>query len=197
MLPVSAGLILFSAPVVRVMFERGEFDPAATTAVATCLAAYAVGLVPMAAYYVVTRTYYALHDMRTPVATGAGMVGLNAVLAYVLMRAFGVAGIAMATTVVSFVNVGLLLWLLGRSLHQLDVRPLLSDLLRTGAACAVAMGVWALVMRMSLPVAIGRFDEALRLLTAGAAAAAVYLGACVALRVEGVGLLRSMLRRSS
>jgi putative peptidoglycan lipid II flippase len=197
MLPVSAGLVLFSVPVVRLMFERGEFDPGATTAVAACLAAYAAGLVPMAAYYVVTRTYYALHNMRTPVATGAGMVGLNAILAFILMRAFGVAGIALATTVASFVNIGLLLWLLRRGLERLEGRRMLSDLLRVAGATVLAMGVWWLLYRAGVPAGAGRFDEALRLLVAAGAAALTYLAACVALRVEGVGLLRSMISRAS
>jgi putative peptidoglycan lipid II flippase len=88
-LPVSAAFVVFAVPLVGLVFQRGEFGPAATAAVAACLAAYAAGLVPMAAYYVITRTFYALHDMRTPVAIGVAMVGLNAILDYVLCRSWG------------------------------------------------------------------------------------------------------------
>lgn len=196
MLPVSAGLMLFAVSIVRLLFERGEFDPAATAVVASCLAAYAAGLVPMAAYYVVTRTYYALHDMRTPVATGAGMVGLNAVLVYVFMRSWGVSGIAGATATTSAINVGLLLWLLRRTLGALDGRRLLSGAARTLLATAVAMGAWWALLRANVPgVGDHRLAEAVRFLAAAGAAAALYVAACMVLRLDEVELLRAILRR--
>jgi putative peptidoglycan lipid II flippase len=198
MLPVSAGLMLFSVPVVRVMFERGEFSPAATIVVASCLTAYAAGLVPMAAYYVITRTYYALHNMRTPVITGVAMVALNAALAYLLMPVLGVAGIALATTVVGLVNVGLLLWLLRGSLGHLELTRLLAGALRIVPATALAMALWWVVMQAGLPgLGAGRLAEALHLVCAAGVAAAAYLAVCLALRVDEIGLLRSLGRRSS
>lgn len=198
MLPVSAGLVAFAQPIVRLMFERGEFDFAATAVVAACLSAYAIGLVPMAAYYVITRAYYALHNMRTPVLTGAWMVGLNAVLAFTFMRLWGVAGIALATAIVSFVNVGLLLILLNRALGSLEARRIASAAVRIGAATAVSLAVWGLVMRVGLGwLAGGQLMFGLVLAASAGLAALVYLGVCLVLRVEELDLLRSLLRRPS
>jgi putative peptidoglycan lipid II flippase len=198
MLPVSAGLIAFARPIVQLLFERGEFTPAATAAVAATLAAYAVGLVPMAAYYVITRAYYALHDMRTPVLTGAGMVGLNAVLAVVFMRLWGVAGIALATAVVTFVNVGVLLVRLQRALGSMDARRIASTAARVGLASGVALGVWGLIMRMGAGwLAGGDLALALGLCVAAGLAALVYLRVCGLLGVEELDLLRVLVRRSA
>src|SRR5439155_1595931 len=66
-LPVTALVLALREPLVRLLFQRGEFGPVATRAVAATLGGYAVGLPAIAAYYVVTRTYYALQDMVTPV----------------------------------------------------------------------------------------------------------------------------------
>jgi putative peptidoglycan lipid II flippase len=198
MLPVSAGLVAFAHPIVRLMFERGEFDPAATAVVAACLSAYAIGLVPMAAYYVITRTYYALHNMRTPVLTGAGMVGLNAVLAVAFMRLWGVAGIALATAIVSFVNVGLLLILLNRALGSIEGRRIASAAVRIGAATAVSLAAWGLFMRVGLDGhAAGQPVSALVLAGAAGLAAVAYLVVCRVLRVEELDLLQSLFRRPS
>jgi putative peptidoglycan lipid II flippase len=198
MLPVSVGMIVFATPLVRVVFQRGQFGPEATIVVAACVAAYAVGLVPMAAYYVITRTYYALQNMRTPVATGGWMVGLNAILAYVFMRAWGATGIALATAVVSFVNVGLLFWLLRRSLGLLEGRRLVGTTLRIGLATAVAIGVGKVVETFgSSSLHLGRFTGAFVLTAAVGMAAGAYLAACMVLRVNEVGLLRRMVRRAS
>ncbi|MGH2403051.1 MAG: murein biosynthesis integral membrane protein MurJ [bacterium] len=196
MLPVSATLVTFAQPVIRLVFERGEFGPAATVTVAACLAAYAVGLVPMAAYYVVTRAFYALHNMRTPVAIGGVMVALNAVLAYMLMRTLGVFGIALASAIVAFVNAGLLLAILHRTLGPLDCARIARLALRTGLATALAVGAAWWVMGLGLwGLGQASLREAFRLGAALAAAAVLYVAACVVLRVEEVGLLRDLVRR--
>ncbi|HYM92215.1 MAG TPA: murein biosynthesis integral membrane protein MurJ, partial [bacterium] len=70
MVPVMAAMLALSEPLVRVVFQRGAFAPQATHAVALGLIGFAVGSVPYAAYYIVTRTFYAMHDTRTPVRIG-------------------------------------------------------------------------------------------------------------------------------
>src|SRR5207244_7612306 len=94
-LPVTALVLALREPLVRLLFQRGEFGPVATRAVAATLGGYAVGLPAIAAYYVVTRTYYALQDMVTPVRIGVAMVILNGVLEYALRRVWGVLGIGL------------------------------------------------------------------------------------------------------
>ena len=193
--PVSALLVVFAAPVVRLVFERGEFGPDATATVAACLAAYAVGLLPMAAYYVVTRTFYALQNMRTPVTIGAAMVALNAALAYTLMSVLSVAGIALATAIVAFVNLALLLALLRRSLGSLDGRRIAWTAARVAVATLVAVAAGWWVLRAGPWHPAGWPGQLLALGIALAVAAIIYLGVCILLRVEEVGLLRDVLRR--
>ena len=54
-------------PIVRVIFERGRFLPSDTEAVAMALMGYAPGLVGYSAVKVLSPTFYALRDSRTPV----------------------------------------------------------------------------------------------------------------------------------
>lgn len=193
-LPVSVGLVVFAQPVVRLVFERGEFGPATTAAVSACMAAYAAGLVPMAAYYVVTRAYYAMRDMRTPVAVGAAMVVLNAGLAYALMRAWGVAGIALAAAAVALANVAVLLALLSARLGALEGRRIIGTGLRVGLATALAIGAgWWLAGLWSSWPGTGWLADAAALGSGGTAAVLIYLGACALLRVDEVGLLRGLM----
>jgi putative peptidoglycan lipid II flippase len=197
-LPVSAGFVVFATPLIRLVFERGEFGPGATEVVAACLAAYAVGLVPMAGYYIVTRTFYALQNMRTPVAVGGAMVLLNAVLAYALMKGHGVPGIALATALVAFVNLGLLLAILHRTLGPIEIRRIANTAVRTGASAAVALaaGWWA--TRLSpWGLGQGRLEDAVRLAGGLGAAAVLYLAGCLVLRVDEMRLVRDLVRRRS
>jgi len=190
-LPVAAFAVALSEPLIRLLFERGLFTGAATRAVADATAAYALGLPAIAASYVVTRAYYALHDMATPVRVGVWMIGLNALLDYVLMRLWGATGIAVATSLVATANVATLLVLLRRRLGSVEGRTLASTAARGTLAAAISAGVMVAASRAVPPSA------ALQLLAGGVAGAAIYL---LLSRMLGVGELDAawgMVRRKS
>lgn len=195
-LPVVALLLALAEPVVRLLFERGEFTPAATAAVAGALRGYALGLGAVAVYYVITRAFYALADMGTPVKVGGGMIALNALLAYLLMGPFGATGIALATSIVNIVNVALLLWLLRRRLGTFEGRRTFS----TGARAAVA-AVLAGVAALGVSLFVGdrgaadALSTAALLAAAGGVGVAVYLAASWGMRVEEIRAVRDLLRR--
>ncbi len=190
MMPVTVAMLASSHLIVRVVYQRGVFGPAATSAVAWALVGFAVGTVPYAAYYIVTRTYYALHDTRTPVRVGLYMIGLNAVGDVVLMRWWGHTGIALSTSIVAFANVLWLLWLLRSRLSGLGVRRLLDTVVRTG--CAALVQAAAMVAVLRLLQASGAPDRFLGALIALAAAliagGLVYLGTCALLGVRELGV---------
>jgi putative peptidoglycan lipid II flippase len=195
-LPISAGLVVFAAPVIRLVFQRGEFGPEATATVAAGLSAYAVGLVPMAGYYVVTRSFYALQNMRTPVVIGAWMVALNAALAYALMSALGVPGIALATAIVAFVNVALLILALRQTLGRLDGARIARTAARAAVATILAVTAgWWVFRAGPWHAATDLAGQVLALGTTVCAAGVVYLAACAVLRLEEVRLLSDLLRR--
>lgn len=197
MMPVMTAMLVASDLIVRVIFQRGAFAPAATHAVALGLVGFAVGTVPYAAYYIVTRTYYALHDTRTPVRIGVYMMFLNALGDYVLMQSLGHTGIALATSLVAVTNVGWLLWLLRSRLGGVDGRSILWTAGRTVLA-AVAMAAAMLgTFRFLAPVVdTARFAGALsELALALAVGGVVYLAACRLVGVQELALAGLMRRR--
>ncbi|MDQ7819607.1 MAG: murein biosynthesis integral membrane protein MurJ [Armatimonadota bacterium] len=190
-LPVAALAVALREPLVRIIFQRGEFGPHATQAVAGALAGYAVGLPAIAGYYVVTRTLYALQDMATPVRTGVAMIALNAVLDVVFMRWWGVVGIAAATSVVAVVNLALMLAALRGHLGRLDGRRILATAGRAALAAALGGGVMVPVAGAagsSGPVSAGAAA------LAAACGLAAYVGVCRVLRVAELGLVVALLR---
>ena len=193
MMPVMAATFAASDLMVRVLFQRGMFEPGATHAVAAALVAFSVGTVPYAAYYIVTRTYYALHDMRTPVRVGVFMIVLNAAGNLVLMRWFGYLGISLCTSLVSVVNVGVLLWLLRGRLGRLGGREIGLAAVRTAAASAALAAAMLLTLRvLGRVISPAHLEGALvELVAALAVGGAVYLGACAALGVRELELLRA------
>lgn len=97
-LPIAALLIACAHPLVRVAFQRGAFHAQDTAVVARVLAMYAIQI----PFFVTSRVFYRflLAMLRTDLVLYCGVInlGLDVVLNLLLMRWYGVAGIALATS---------------------------------------------------------------------------------------------------
>ena len=155
-IPATAGLIALGVPIVRVILERGEFGPRDTQAVALALMAYAPGLVGYSAVKLLSPTFYALRDSRTPVIISVVSVLINALLNVLLVRTYGFAGLAAGTALASLLNAVLLLTLLHRRLGGVDGARLLSTVVRiTVASVAMGAAAWATHGWLSARVFVG------------------------------------------
>src|SRR6266498_5112698 len=85
-LPAAALLAILRLPVLRLLYQRGQFDATSTALTAGALGFYALGLVAFAAAEILVRTFYAMRDTRTPVYIGIGAVLLNIALGWTLLR---------------------------------------------------------------------------------------------------------------
>ncbi|BDA87063.1 putative lipid II flippase MurJ [Aureimonas sp. SA4125] len=122
--PAAVALFLIPEPIIRLIYERGAFDAATTTAVAAVLGLYALGLPAFVLIKVFSPGYFAREDTRTPMLiTGASALA-NIVLSVILFNFYAEQGIALATTLAGWLNALLLFEGLRRKgLWQLD-RPL-------------------------------------------------------------------------
>jgi putative peptidoglycan lipid II flippase len=121
-IPAAVGLIALSGPMTNVLFERGQFDLAARHGVISAIIFFAVGLPAFAAIKVVVGVFYALKDTATPTKAAVWCMALNIVLNLILMGPLKHGGLALATSLASFVNVGALVWVLRKRLGKLDGR---------------------------------------------------------------------------
>ena len=178
--PATIGLMVLATPIVRVIFERGAFTPDATMATAAALRFYAIGLLGYSVVRIVSPTFYAIGENRTPVKVSVVTVIVNAALNLMLVRVLGFRGLALGTSIAALVNAALLIILLRRRLDGIEGPRVFASFLRIlvasvamGAAAAgveIALGVWlpgnALVLqmiRLSAAIAV-----ALLVLAAGA-----------------------------
>lgn len=98
-LPISVILILIPGPIVKIFFERGAFDAEASFFTANILRYYGIGLPAMAIYPLITRVYYSIRDMITPVVISILALILNVVADLLLIPTMGVAGVALGTSI--------------------------------------------------------------------------------------------------
>lgn len=121
--PAAAALVAMPQPVIQILFERGAFGPADTSATAAALAAFALGLPSFVLIKVFSPGYFAREDTRTPmIFAGIGMV-TNVIGSLILFSQIGHVGIAIASAVAGWVNAGLLcMTLLKRGQYAPDAR---------------------------------------------------------------------------
>ncbi len=143
-LPAIVGLIVFGAPILHVLFERGAFTRPVTLLTAKVLTAYAVGLGFYVANRILVPAFYAMHDTWSPVLLGITAVGINIGGSLLLMGPLGPAGLALATAIASAGNFTLLLTRLQRRIGSLDLRALAHAGIRVAAVC-LAMATWGLL----------------------------------------------------
>ncbi len=142
-IPAAVGLAALSVPIVRVIYQRGEFNNQSTSLVASALIFYATALPAFAASEVLIRAFYAMQDTRTPVVVGLITVALNIALSatFVLVLGWGHAALAGAFSIANNLEAALLLVLLGRRWGQLDPTGRLRRSVRRSLVGAGVMGL--------------------------------------------------------
>jgi putative peptidoglycan lipid II flippase len=170
--PAAVGLFVLANPIVRLLFERGEFLPIDTINTATALQCYAVGLIGYSAGRILSPLFFALGHSRVPVELTALTVLVNIVISIVLVPTFGFPALAIGASVAAIVNGAISLTFLRDLLGGIGGRRLLSTFLRiTVAALAMAIVIelvgramsavfpesafWFQAARLTLAVSIG------------------------------------------
>lgn len=186
-LPAAVGLVVLREPIIGLIYERGEFTAYDTQQTATALAYYCIGLAAYAAVKVLTPAYYALEDVRIPVAVALFSVALNYGLNWYLIHqlAWDHAGLALSTSMVAVLNFVLLFWFMSNKTNGLQGRRLAGSLAKILAAAA-GMGVACFAASQWLENTLGRefWGRAGTVLGAVLIGVATLYGLCVLLRVS-------------
>ena len=195
--PSMLGLIVLREPIVRLLFERGEFTALDTTRTANALGIYAAGLLGFALVKVLAQGFFAMQDTRTPVIISASSMLLNIALNFALVGPLGYMGLALATTISFTLNAVLLFTFLGMRVNRLWDGPMASSLAKTVVASTLAM-VAAWGVHRVLEGVIGHEALAARAaLVMGPIACAVIIFAAVAAMTRSTEFadFTTMLRR--
>ena len=141
MLPLTAIFVALALPIVKLVYERAQFDDNAARQVAPLLMAYGLGLLFYLARDVLVRVFYALGDGETPFRISIINIFLNAILDFLLVKAFAAPGLVMATIGVNIVSMLIFLWLLNKRLNGLPLLEWSKSLLGLSIATILASAV--------------------------------------------------------
>jgi putative peptidoglycan lipid II flippase len=196
LVPASVVSAVLAEPIVRLVYQRGEFTPHQTTVVAGALAAFSAGLTFNGAMLMLNRTFFSLQSNWVPTLVALANLGVNAGLDAVFYR-FGVWGIPLSTSAVNLAGTVALIAVLQRREQRI---PLAATARATALVCVASallagfsFGVWD-----GLDHALGRSFGAqlVSLVVALGAGAGFYLICCNLLGVRELQALLSLRRRS-
>ncbi len=136
-------LVVLAQPIVRLLFERGQFTAASTDRATLALMCLAPGLVAFSTVNILARAFYALGDTKTPMQISLVSLALNVALAGALVVPLRQGGLGVANTVTSIGNCWLLLFALRKKMGKLEMESLRKPfLLLLGAGVLAGIAAW-------------------------------------------------------
>ncbi len=191
LVPASAAAAVLATPIVRLLYQHEHFTAADTPIVASCLAAFALGLTFNGTMLMLNRGFFSLQSPWIPSWVALGNLGVNAGLDAAFYR-FGIWGIPLSTSLVNIAGTWALLVLFRRRMGGFELsetaRSFVLVTVASAVLAAVAWAGWYLLdsgLGRSLPAQIFTLGFALAL------GYAAFFGAC---RLLGVRELETMLR---
>jgi putative peptidoglycan lipid II flippase len=195
-LPATAGLIALRLPILRVLFQGGEFRAADTAATAGVLATLSAGLFFFASVRVLVPAFYALQDTRLPVLAALADCAAFLAACFLLVPGGGLPAIGLASSAAAAVNVVILVWALRRREGRLGGREVVRSFGRSVAAAAVMGAVLVVADRAIDPAAMRGLPAAAALFALVVGGAALFWGCARLLgATEPAELLRIARRR--
>jgi len=194
MIPSTVAVIVLGKPIVRLFFERGEFTAARSTPMTTTtFVCYSLGLVCYGGTKVITQAFYSLKDTKTPVKIGLVVVAANIILDLVLVRFWGLAGLALATTFSSAIGLVLLGLTLRDRIGDIGFKSIVSMSAKLLVATLVMGAGMYLISSVLEPYAARFPGKVLQVGAAGGAGLLLLLGISYILKVREVTFVVGML----
>lgn len=154
-IPSSIGLIVLGLPIIQVLLQHGAYTLDSATHTAIPLAFFAVGLTGLSSVEILTRSFYALRDSKTPVIVSISQFVFKIALSLLLIQAagwglqWGLGGLALSTSIAGLLEAFVMLWLLQERIGGLQLRQLGIFSARVMLA-SLAMGFGLLIIRFLL-----------------------------------------------
>ena len=146
--PVATILIVLRIPAVRLVYGTDIFDWQATVQTGYILSAFALGVIFQSSTALLARSFYALHDTRTPVVVSIISIFIIIFTDYLLVIVFGFPAwaLALAFSIGSFFQSAVLFYLINRKILKKPIE----DLIKPVVKVLVAAFVSGLFMRFLL-----------------------------------------------
>ncbi len=196
MIPATAGLMILSYPIIKLLFERYNFSPGDTEKVAYILLFHSLGLIFFGLLMILNRIFYAFKNVKTPLKVAGLSIIVNLILDWVFIKFIGVGGLALSTSLVALCNVVILIVILRKKVGNFGGRRIFISYGKIFAAAIVMSavlyflwkwlgnfayrGLWPLILLLFLVIFVG---------------AGIYIACTVLFRMEEVKFVFGLFKK--
>lgn len=145
LIPSTIGVFMLRAQIVRLLLGSGFFGWEQTIATARTLGFFAVALVFSGLIPLLSRSFYAWQDTKTPTTVGVVSAFISLASGFLLSRELGVAGLAFGFVIGSVLNAGVLYSILKERVPEINEQ----EILVPAAKMVIASSVMAVVVQFS------------------------------------------------
>lgn len=159
-IPAMMGLIILHRPIIRFLFEWGNFNSEDIDQTAPILLVFSIALPFYSLSTFATRGFHAIKDMRTPYKLAIFIFIMNIILSLSLMFTLGTLGLAMANVISAIVNAVCLQRLLEK--NSPFFRPdgfLQSIFIISMASCAMGLCAWSMATSLGHYFGVGKIGD--------------------------------------
>ena len=202
LIPSAAAFVALSTPIVRLVYQRGEFDAESTAQASEALFWFSFSLPVSGITLLLTRSFFSLQRPWLPTRLALVSIVVNIIVSLALYKPMGIGGVVLGTTVANVVLCVLEARVLRRGLGGLELGRTLRAMLLIAAASALlgvlAYGVWYgldSLLGRSLPAQL--ISVGVALAVGGLAYGAVLLRSGLPEARQIVDLFARRLRRSA
>ena len=195
-IPMSVGAISLANPIIKLLFERGEFDNRATTMTSIALMMYSIGMVAFGLREILGKVFYALKDTKTPMINGAIAMSMNVILNLILVKYLQLAGLALATSISAIICIFMLFRNLKKKLGYFGQDRIVRTSLKA-IISSIIMGIISFFMYNTLITYLNKniLMESVALLCSICIGMTVYLILVILLKVDEVKLIFNLVKR--
>lgn len=194
-LPMSAGLMVVSRPLVEFIYGDGQFDAFAVEITAQALFWVTLGMAGYAMQNILSRAYFAKQQGRGPLIAGGLSILVNLLLCILLVQPMGVAGLAIASAASSTVYALLLdipLERRGEGFLSGTFVAELGKMLLASVVMALSAGG---VLKLTADLLGGKLGLLVSMGTAAGVGVLVYFAAALVLGLSEACIVRDMIKR--
>lgn len=190
-IPATIGAMIFAKPIVELLFSRGAFDSKAVAMTSDALFFYSIGMVGFGLRDILSRVFYSLQDVKTPMINAAIALSMNIVLNIILSKLLGIGGLALATSISAIFCTALLFISLRKKIGPFGVKGIAASSVKILCASLI-MG---LIAKLSYGFLLKHISTNLSLLFSIALGALIYFALVYIMRVKDVELLVNTVKR--
>ncbi|MDR1538998.1 MAG: murein biosynthesis integral membrane protein MurJ [Clostridiales bacterium] len=144
MIPMALGIIAVSSPIVRFVYERGNFTSLSTRLTSSAMIFFSIGIPGFGIQTIMTRAFYAFQEGKAPMLSGFAAIAANAALSFALVPVLGVGGPALASSVSITLAALIMLAVMAGKVKGIFIGKMWADILKMAFAGAVMFicSVW-------------------------------------------------------